>query len=175
MKRNHILAGFAAAAAALLATAALAAGIYTANFPAVAAADIQSTFQVPVDTQYAGGAYPQTAYVTAGALKTYTQGGAIVTASATAGAATANGERVVVTSEALTTAAAAVYTLTLTDSSIAATSLMTCSTGNGTNTTVGPTLAGVTPGAGSAVISVRNTHASAALNGTITVACRISN
>lgn len=163
------------AALALVATAAIAGGIYTVGFPNIAASSITSGLRIPVDTNYSGGQQPQTAYITTGDLKTYSGGGAIVTASATAGAATANGERVIITSEALTTAAGAVYTLTLTDSSVAATSLMLCSVGNGTNTTVGPTLTGVTPGAGSATIAVRNGHASSALNGTIKIGCRISN
>lgn len=162
------------AALALVATAAIAGGIYTVGFPNIAASSITSGLRIPVDTNYSGGQSPQTAYITTGDLKTYSGGGAIVTATASAGAATANGERVIVTSEALTTAAAAVYTLTLTDSSVTAASLMLCSVGNGTNTTVGPTLSGVTPGAGTATVVVRNTHASAALNGTITIGCRIS-
>jgi hypothetical protein len=171
--KKTILAGVAALGA-LVASAALAGGIYTVNFPQVTAANIASTFQLPVDTQYARGQAPQTAYVTAGDLKTYSNGGAIVTASATAGAATANGERVVVTSEALVTANAAAYTLTLTDSSVTAASLPLCNVGNGTNTTAGSTLATVTPGAGSLVIVVYNRSGAAALNGTLVISCRIS-
>lgn len=165
----------AAVALAAVATAAVAGGIYTVGYPNIPAASFTSGLRIPVDTNYSGGQNPQTAYITAGDVKTYANGGATVSATATAGAATANGETVTITSEALTTAAGAVYTLTLTDSSVTAASVPLCSVGNGTNTTVGPSFAGVTPGAGSATIVVRNTHASAALNGTIEVNCRFVN
>jgi hypothetical protein len=91
------------------------------------------------------------------------------TAAATAGAATLNKNAGVITTEALTTAAGAVYTLTLTNSAIAAADQVYAEVGNGTNTTVGPSKAGVQVNAGSVVITVRNTHASAALNGTLRV------
>lgn len=91
------------------------------------------------------------------------------TATATAGAATLNKLSGRVTSEALTTAAGADYTLTLTNSAIAAADHVLVSVGSGTNTTVGLALDGVKAAAGSVVILVRNTHATAALNGTILV------
>jgi hypothetical protein len=170
-KKIGILAGLGAA---LFASAALAAGIVTAYFPQVTAANIVGTFRLPVDTAYAGGVAPQTAYITTADLKTYTSGGAIVTGTASSGAVTTNGERTIVTSEALTTAAAAIYTLTETNSAIAATSLVTCSVGNGTNTQGVPVVSTVVPAAGSVVVKVQNNHASQALNGTITIACRAS-
>lgn len=130
---------------------------------------------IPADTNLSGGQTPQTEKVTTETLKNYIVGGNIAnpstrTATASAGAATLNSGYGVVTSEALTTAAGAVYTLTLTNSAIAATDVVLVTVGNGTNTTVGPSLAGVTPAAGSVTIVVRNTHASSALNGTIKVA-----
>lgn len=91
------------------------------------------------------------------------------TATATTGAATLNKNAGVVTSEALTTAAAATYTLTLTDSAIAAADQVLASVQLGTATTGTPTIATVTPAAGSVVIVVQNIHASAALNGTIKI------
>ncbi|PZU22216.1 MAG: hypothetical protein DI589_12085 [Shinella sp.] len=91
------------------------------------------------------------------------------TASATTGAATLNKVAGKVTSEALTTAAAATYTLTLTNSKIAASDLVFASVALGTATTGTPAVARVTPAAGSAVIVIQNIHASAALNGTIVV------
>lgn len=97
------------------------------------------------------------------------------TASATAGAATLNQPSGVVTSEALTTAAAATYTLTLTNSKIAATDIVLASVGNGTNSAGTPDLCSVTPAAGSVVIVVRNSHASAALNGTLKIAFAVVN
>ncbi len=93
----------------------------------------------------------------------------IQTASATAGAATLNAPAGIITSESLTTAAGADYTLTLTNSFITATSAVLASVGNGTNTTGDPSLFSVTPAAGSATIIVRNGHATVALNGTLKI------
>lgn len=91
------------------------------------------------------------------------------TAIATAGAATLNKMAGVITSEALTTAAAADYTLTLTNSDIAASDQVMVSVQLGTATTGVPTVATVTPGAGQVIIVVQNIAASAALNGTIKI------
>jgi hypothetical protein len=91
------------------------------------------------------------------------------TATATAGAATLNSYSGKITSEAITTAAAADYVLTLTNSRIAATDIVLPSVANGTNTTEGLAINRVQAGAGSVVIRVRNTHASSALNGTIVI------
>lgn len=90
------------------------------------------------------------------------------TGTAVAGAVTINQNSGVVTSEALTTAAGAVYTLTITDSSIAAADIVLVSMGNGTNSAGSPAITTITPAAGSVVIKVQNIHASAALNGTLT-------
>lgn len=91
------------------------------------------------------------------------------TATASGGAATLNQHAGKITSEAIVTAAGADYVLTLTNSLIAATSLILATADNGTNTTEGLAVNRVTPGAGSATIRVRNTHASSALNGTIVI------
>jgi hypothetical protein len=92
------------------------------------------------------------------------------TAAATAGAATLNKSSGIVTSEALTTAAAANYTLTITNSAIAAADIVLASVAYGTATAGTPVVSRVTPGAGSVVIVVKNDHASAAFDGTIKVA-----
>jgi hypothetical protein len=92
------------------------------------------------------------------------------TAAATSGAATLNKNAGVITSEALTTAAGAQYTLTLTNSDIAAADQVMASVQLGSATTGTPTITTVTPGAGSVVIVVQNIHATAALNGTIKIA-----
>lgn len=148
-------------------------GIYE-GYPATTT--VTGAEEFAVDTNLSGGRSPQTQSMTVDQVKTYVFGNAAAgTATATAGAATLNAGRGVVTSEALTTAAAAVYTLTLTNSSITASSIVLVSVGNGTNTTVGPTLSGVTPAAGSAVISIRNTHAASALNGTLKVSFIVIN
>jgi hypothetical protein len=92
------------------------------------------------------------------------------TATATAGAATLNKNAGVITSEALTTAGLASYTLTLTDSAIAAADQVTWSVANGTNTQGTPVQGTATPGAGSVVIVVYNAHPTQALNGTLKIA-----
>lgn len=117
-------------------------------------------------TSFSGAAATFSGLLTAGGL---TVGTGTKTAAATAGAATLSKPSGVITSEALTTAAAATYTLTLTNTEIAATSQVLVSVGNGTNSAGLPVLATVTPGAGSAVIVVRNAHAAAAFNGTIKI------
>lgn len=91
------------------------------------------------------------------------------TATAVAGAATLNKASGQITTESLTTAAAADYTLTVTDSAIAATDLVMASFQLGTNTTGTPVIRSVTPAAGSLVIKVYNAHASAAFNGTLVI------
>lgn len=91
-------------------------------------------------------------------------------ATAVAGAATLNKQAGVVTTEALTTAAAAIYTLTLTDNRIKAADMVLVSVQNGTNSQGDPTVLRVTPAAGSVVITIKNTHATLALNGTLKIA-----
>lgn len=92
------------------------------------------------------------------------------TAAATAGAATLSKSAGVITSEALTTAAGASYTLTLTNAEIAAADQVFASVAFGTASTGVPVVTRITPAAGSVVIVVRNIDESAALNGTIKVA-----
>lgn len=88
--------------------------------------------------------------------------------SAVAGAATLNKQAGVVTSEALTTAQNATYTLTLTNNRIKAGDMVLVSLKNGTNTQGTPMVTKVTPADGSVVVTVKNMHdAAQALNGTI--------
>ena len=97
------------------------------------------------------------------------------TATATAGAATLNKTSGKITSESLTTAAAAAYTLTLTNSTIAATDIVFASVANGTNSAGIPIVGRVTLGSGSVTILVENQHASAAFNGTIVISFMVVN
>lgn len=91
-------------------------------------------------------------------------------ATASAGAATLNALQGKVTTESLTTAQYAFYTLTLTNDQIAAGDIVLASVANGTNTQGTPMIEKITPAAGSVVIRVRNAHVSAeALNGTLVV------
>ena len=91
------------------------------------------------------------------------------TATASSGAATLANRFGIITSEALTTAAAASYTLTITDTQINAADIVFASVKNGTNTQGITVVQSVTPAAGSVVIKVANLHASEALNGTIKI------
>jgi hypothetical protein len=91
------------------------------------------------------------------------------TAAATAGTATLSKSAGVITSEALSTAAAASYTLTLTNTVIAAADQVFASVALGTATTGTPVITSVKEAAGSVVIIVKNIDASAALNGTIKI------
>jgi hypothetical protein len=92
------------------------------------------------------------------------------TATASAGAATLNKNAGVITSESLTTAAGSTYTLTLTNSQIAAADQVLASVALGTSTQGQPTILTTTPGAGSVVVVVKNVDLVNALNGTIKVA-----
>jgi hypothetical protein len=91
------------------------------------------------------------------------------TATASSGAATLNKMAGVITSESLTTAALASYTLTLTDSDIAATDQVFVSVANGTNSAGTPAISTVAPGTGAVVIVIANAHATAAFNGTLKI------
>jgi hypothetical protein len=86
------------------------------------------------------------------------------TVTAAAGAATLNNKAGIVTTENLTTAAGADYTLVLTNSSIAATDMVLVQVSYGNMTAGIPHLLNVTPAAGSVTIVVRNIHASAAFD-----------
>jgi hypothetical protein len=89
------------------------------------------------------------------------------TATSTAGAATINHQAGVVTTEALTTAAASAYAFTLTNSRITTASIVLLQLMGGTNTTRGLELRAI-PGSGSATLSIYNNNvAGSALNGTL--------
>jgi len=91
------------------------------------------------------------------------------TATATSGAATLANRFGAITSETLSTAAGGTYTLTITNTQVAAGDLCMASVAYGTSTTGTPNVARVQVSAGQIVIIIQNIHASAALNGTIVV------
>lgn len=92
------------------------------------------------------------------------------TATASSGAATLDDLAGLVTSETLTTTQDALYTLTVTNSKVAAGDLVFVTVGNGTNTQGTPVLTKVTPASGSFVAIIANKHASAqAFNGTLKI------
>jgi hypothetical protein len=78
------------------------------------------------------------------------------TVTASGGAATLANKCGVVTSETLTTVKDSEYTLTLTNTAIAAADLTLVQVANGTNSGGEPVITRVTPGAGSVVIVVKN-------------------
>ena len=97
-------------------------------------------------------------------------GSTVETATATTGAATLAATSGKITTEALTTAQNGVYTLTLTNSEIAAGDIVLASVANGTNTQGSPVVTRIQPAAGSVTILVANLHASSqALNGTLVI------
>lgn len=161
-----------AVAAALIASsvAALAANttFFTSNgdlvFPFTAPSNAGAT-PGTIDNMVIGATTPQSG--TFGAL--HLDNGTKI-ATAVAGAATLNKDAGVITSESLSTAAGAAYTLTLTDSSIASADQVFASVQYGTATTGAPDVTLVTPGSGQVVIIIQNIHATAPLNGTIKIA-----
>lgn len=91
------------------------------------------------------------------------------TVTGAAGAATKNGRRVQLTTEALTTADGAKYTLTLTNAEIKADSLVLVAVKLGTATQGTPIITTITPAAagGSVVVIVKNIDGTNAVNGTL--------
>jgi len=91
------------------------------------------------------------------------------TATASSGAATDAHVAGQITTESLSTAAGASYTLTITDPLVQADSVVLASVALGSSTTGTPMVFTITPAAGSVVIKIYNNHASAAFNGTLVV------
>lgn len=123
----------------------------------------------PGDTQLAGGSPPQSVAATAFQIAAQAMGLINNNATSTVHAATLNTVDGLITTEALTTAAGATYTFTLTNS------LLTTSVPapqvqmhSGTNTAGGIAVTSVTNGSGNCVIVFTNTG-SAAWNGTMLI------
>jgi streptogramin lyase len=95
---------------------------------------------------------------------------AVGSGTAAAAAVTVNEVSAIVTTEALTTAQNAIYSLTLTNSKIDTESIVLATVEDGTNTQGTPMIGQIKPGAGTCTIEVINKHASAeALNGTLKI------
>lgn len=94
------------------------------------------------------------------------------TATAAAGAVTLHAQAGIITTEALSTAAGATYTLTLTNSFINASSVVLVSPDKASSTGT-PCLAYVTPGANTATIVIQNIHSATAFNAAIKIAFNI--
>ncbi len=93
-------------------------------------------------------------------------------ATSSAGAVTIRAQDFVITTESLTTAAGAVYTLTVTNSAVTASSSVFVSV-DAASSAGTPVVTSVTPAAGSVVIKVQNVHASAAFNNSIKLSVRV--
>lgn len=91
----------------------------------------------------------------------------IGTATTASGAATLNDLVGKITTEALTTAAGANATVTLTNSRAAAGDSVVATMNGGTTTAGTPVMVSAVPAAGSIVFTIKNDHASDAFNGTI--------
>ena len=100
-------------------------------------------------------------------------GTATATGTGATATATLSKKTGIITSEALTTAAAGTYTLTLTNTKIAASSVVLAEARMVSATTGTPLVTKVTAGSGSVVIVVTNIAAAAALNGTIEIVFEI--
>jgi hypothetical protein len=90
-------------------------------------------------------------------------------ATSTAGAATVHHTGGTITTEALTTAAGADYSFTLTCNNVLDGSAPLFSVGNGSNTTVPYYVHSVQVTAGQVTFKIRNAHATVALNGTLVI------
>jgi hypothetical protein len=84
-----------------------------------------------------------------------------------AGAVTSNHTGLTITTEALTTAAGADYSFTLTNANVYPDSVPQITVGNGSNTTFPTIVHSVSVAAGVLTFKVRNGHASAAFNGSL--------
>lgn len=91
---------------------------------------------------------------------------------------TCNGQRGIVTTGTLTTAAATDATFTINNSSVATTSLVHCNVQaySGTLVTNGyPIITTCVPGSGSIAVHITNTHSANALNGTVQIGFFVNN
>lgn len=96
------------------------------------------------------------------------------TAVASAGSATLNRRYGAVTTDSLTLASNALYSLTITNSKMTVNSAVAVNLYNGSNTITGLSIESVLPHNGSVKITIRNANPSNALNGTVMVNFKIS-
>lgn len=143
--------------------------IYTFHqeLPAVTAADVQPGDVLLIYDTSAG----TTRRATVNDLISFT-GSVVTTATATVGTATLNGLGGRVTTETLTTAGAAFYTLTLTNSSITVGDMIMWSIANGSNTLGMPVPSTVVAAAGTATFKVGMASATAAA-GTFVISFKV--
>lgn len=142
-------------------------------------AQLSSLAEISADTEVAAGVQPQTVAAFAAQIAMIACAMVKNTQTSTAGAATSNTFSGQIVTEALTTAAGATYTMTLTNSLIAAAPAANKYTNiifdirSGTNTIPGMVPTSSTAGAGSTVLVFTNTG-TAALNGTMVIAWHLA-
>lgn len=127
---------------------------------------------IPVDTGLASGANPQTAALSAFQAAGFAAQMIGNTGTASSDAVTISKTGGMITSEAKTTAVGAAFTITLTNSVIAATSTVQATAHDLSNTAGKASVSAITPGAGSATIAVTNVG-TAAFNGTFNIPFRV--
>lgn len=128
-----------------------------------------SSLNVPVDTPQA------MAGLVIGAINSSQPFAATQAVGSGTTTATASSLRSVVSVTGLTTAAGVTSaTMTVTNTTVVATSTIFCQA-NGYAGTGNPIVVNIVPGAGSFTFALENTHASAALNATVPVACFVYN
>lgn len=122
-----------------------------------------------IDNTVIGGTTPAAGTFSAGTFSALHVDTGTKTATAASGAATLSKMAGVITTESLTTAAGADYTLTLTNSDVAAADQVFASVYSGSSTAGTPAVTTVKPASGSVVIVIQNIHATAAFNGTLII------
>lgn len=142
-------------------------------------AQLGSLAEISADTETSGGVQPQTVAALAAQIAMIACAMAHNTVTSTVHAATSNTFSGQIVTEALTTAAGAVYTFTLTNSLIAAVTAagvfanIVFDIRSGTNTVGGMVPSSSTAGAGSTVLTFTN-NGTAALNGTMVIAWHLA-
>lgn len=128
--------------------------------------------KIAVDTLIPSGGNPQTAAMSAFQVASFAAQMIGNTGTASGDAVTISKIGGMITSESKTTAAASAFTITLTNTLIAATSTLQATALSLSNTTGKPAVTAITPGSGSATIAVTNIG-TAAFNGTFNIPFRI--
>lgn len=142
-------------------------------------AQLSALSEISADTEVAAGVQPQTVAAFAAQVAMIACAMVKNTQTSTAGAATSNTFSGQIVTEALTTAAGATYTMTLTNSLIAATAAAGKYTNilfdirSGTNTIAGMVPTSSTAAAGSTALVFTNSG-TAALNGTMVIAWHLA-
>lgn len=154
-------------------------GVIQTGGPQPVYAQLGAIAEISADTEAPRGGQPQTVAAFAAQVAMIACAMSINHQTSTVHAATSNTFSGSVTTEALTTAAGAVYTFTLTNSLIAAAtaagvfSNILFDIRSGTNTIEGMTPTSSTAGAGSTVLTFTN-NGSAALNGTMVISWHLA-